>query len=192
MTEDRARLQQFASIANDVYQSRYAQEVQQAISVTIDFNVKEGVATSERTGPDEESIKAAILSLRFFCQDNEHISMRNMATFVAGLSVSQELKDEFSSIRDEFNKYLDREHGPPKFQLAGHTITNREIFQAFMYGKYAHLTKHETVDGWEQLISYNGMRAGFDRILRQFVQTLVWLMGVANKMDAELAAQDAA
>jgi len=192
MNEDRARLKQFISMATEVYESRYAQEVQQPISVRVDFNVKEGFATSERTGPDEESVKAAILSLRFFCQDNEQISLHNMTRFVAQLPVSQTLKDEFSMIRDEFNSYLDRKHGPPQFRLGDHTFTNKEIFEAFMYGKYAHLTQHETVDGWEKLIMFNGMRAGFDHILRQFVQTLVWLMGVSEKIDAELASQSAA
>lgn len=192
MNEDRARLQRFIRSANEVYESRYAQELRQPISVALNFNVKEGFAESSRTGPDEESVKAAILTLRFFCQDNEDISMRNMAAFTAGLSVSQSLKDEFATIRDEFNAYLDREHGPPQFQIGGHTIKNQEIFDAFMYGKYAHLTKHEIVAGWGSLISYDGIRAGFDRILRQFVQTLVWLRTVCEKMDAELATQNAA
>ncbi|QDV43935.1 hypothetical protein Enr13x_37950 [Stieleria neptunia] len=192
MDEDRARLQRFIKSATEVYESRYAQELQQPISVSVHFNLKEGFAESSRTGPDEESVKAAILTLRFFCQDNEDISMRNMAAFTKGLSVNQSLKDEFETIRDEFNAYLDRDHGPPIFKIGGHTIRNREIFEAFMYGKYAHLTKHEIVAGWETLIQYDGMRAGFDRVLRQFVQTLVWLRTVCEKMDAELAAQNAA
>lgn len=190
--DDRARLQRFITKATEVSESRYAQEVQQPISVSINFNVKDGYATSNRTGPDEESVKAAILTLRFFCQDNELISIRNMATFVVGLPVNQSLKDDFATIRNNFNSYLDREHGPPLFQLGERTITNREIFEAFLYGKYAHLTQHETIDGWEKLISFDGMRAGFDRVLRHFVQTLILLRGVCEGMDAELAGQDAA
>lgn len=192
MDEDRARLHRFIESATEVYESRYAQQLQQPISVSVNFNVKEGFAESSRTGPDEESVKAAILTLRFFCQDNEDISMRNMAEFTSGLSVSKSLIDEFTTIRDEFNAYLDRVHGPPMFQIGGHTITNREIFEAFMYGKYAHLTRHKTVAGWEKRISYDGMRAGFDRVLRQFVQTLIWLRTVCEKMDAELAAHNTA
>ena len=192
MDENRARLQRFIGKATEVYESRYAQELQQPISVSVNFNVKEGIATSSRTGPDEESVKAAILTIRFFCQDNEHISLRNMAAFVADLPVSQSTKDEFTTIRNEFNSYLGREHGPPQFRFDDHTITNREIFEAFMYGEYAHLAQHETVAGWEKLISFDGMRAGFDRVLRQFIQTLVWLRGVCEKMDAELAGHNAA
>jgi len=192
MDENRSKLQRFIAKATEVYESRYAQEVQQPISVSVDFHVKEGSATSSRTGPDEEPVKAAILTLRFFCQDNEHISLRNMSIFVSGLQVGQSLKDEFTTIRDKFNCYLDHVHGPPQFQIDGHMITNREILEAFLYGKYAHDTQHETIDEWEKLISFDGMRAGFDRVLRQFVQTLVWLRGVCEKIDAELARQNTA
>ena len=108
MNAGRMRLQRFITKATEVYQSRYAQEVQQPICVYVNFNVNEGYATSSRTGPDEESVKAAILTLRFFCQDNEHISLRNMANFVSGLSASQSLKDEYATIRNEFNSYPTR------------------------------------------------------------------------------------
>jgi hypothetical protein len=166
----RERLQHFISKADDAYQSRFAKEVQQPISVSVKFNVAEGIATSSRTGPDEEAVKSVLLTLRFFCQDNEPISLRNMASFVAGLPVSQKHKDDFAAIRNEFNAYLDRPNGPPQFHIGGHVVTNREIFEAFLYGKYAHLTQHATVSGWEQLISYDGMRSGFDRVLRQFTK----------------------
>jgi hypothetical protein len=186
---NRERLQHFINKADEVYQSRFAKEVQQPISVSVNFNVAEGFATSNRTGPDEEAMKSALLTLRFFCQDNEPISLRNMSGFISGLSVSQKHKDDFAAIRNEFNSYLDRPHGPPQFQIGGHVVTNREIFEAFMYGKYAHLTQHATVSGWEQLISYDGMRSGFDRVLRQFIQTVVWLKGVCERVDTELCGQ---
>lgn len=192
MNENRTRLKQFIKKATEVYESRYAKELLQPISVAINFNTNEGYASSSRTGPDEESVRAAILTIRFFCQDNERISLRNMATFVDGLPVNQALKDEFADIRDEFNSYLDLEHGPPHFRFGDNIVTNREIFEAFMYGEYAHLTKCDTIDGWKKLVSFTGMRAGFDRILRQMVQTLVWLRIVCEKIDNELAEQDAA
>ena len=46
--------------------------------VTISAKIGQAVE-SHRQGPDEESTDAFVLTMRFFVQDNESISLRNMA-----------------------------------------------------------------------------------------------------------------
>ncbi|MBI3413013.1 MAG: hypothetical protein HY051_02965 [Candidatus Aenigmarchaeota archaeon] len=63
--------------------------------------------TIERSGPGDEAIDAFVLTLRFFVQDNESISLRNFAHLYAGLPVDQELIDNFNAARDALNSFLD-------------------------------------------------------------------------------------
>ena len=56
----------------------------QKTGVTLSW--KEGdPVTIERSGPDDEAIDAFVLTLRFFIQDNESTSLRNLANLYAGL-----------------------------------------------------------------------------------------------------------
>ena len=86
------------------------------------------------------------------------------------------------------NAYLDAPHGPPCFQIgSGEYITNRQIFEAFTYGKYAHLTQAETVQGWEKLIMGDGLRAGYDRVLRRMLLDIVSMAAYVEKLRKALA-----
>ena len=74
--------------------------------VTIHY--KQGVgAWSELHGPDEESREAMLLTLRFFVQDNEQSSLRNMADAYDALPVDPTLPSQFHDIRKQVNEFLD-------------------------------------------------------------------------------------
>ena len=68
----------FCKKVQELENSRYLFDAKQS---GIEFNFKwhkdKGI-TQKRTGPDEESIKAFILTLRFFVQNNERISIYNI------------------------------------------------------------------------------------------------------------------
>jgi len=51
----------------------------------------------ETNGPPDDSIEAFVLTLRFFIQDNESISIRNIATLIDSLPVSDVIKDRFAT-----------------------------------------------------------------------------------------------
>ena len=57
-------------------------------------------------GPSEITNDATVLTLRFFLQDNENISLHNMAELYQKLCVSARLVNEFVNIRQEINNYL--------------------------------------------------------------------------------------
>lgn len=115
-------------------------------------------ATSERHGPDEESIDAFLLTLRFFIQNNEEISLQNMSKKYEFLKsnpkIDSRIFDYFESYRSQINSYLDTPHHMLKFKdRDGNEITNRYIFDTFLYGNLAHGTskpyKKEQYDEWK-------------------------------------------
>ena len=193
MSKEEMILRHFIEKAKDLCNSRYCKSLTET-NLSVKIQWKGGKASSQRTGPDEEEIKAFILTLRFFCQDNEPTSLRNMQKMIESLDIDAQFMDDFLSIRNSLNHFLDNIDLVPIITISdqtspmsrGQTPSNREIFDAFMYGKYAHLTKHEVVESWEKLVAGPSMRAKFDQILREFVSHIAALSGVCSDI---LAAQ---
>lgn len=104
-------------------------------------------AQAFRHGPDEEAIDAFVLTMRFFVQDNETISFRNMADVYSVLPVTKELTDKFNDARSKTNAGLD---SATPISLNGTTLTSRVVFDTFLYGGLAHANagKKATFDSW--------------------------------------------
>ncbi|QDT42696.1 hypothetical protein Pan241w_27840 [Gimesia alba] len=183
-TDDKA-IYHFITKTNELENSNYWKYLQNT-NLSVNIQWRSGIASSQRIGPGEEETKAFILTLRLFCQDNDLISLRNMKKKIDSLTIDQQLKNEFLDIRDGLNDFLDNFNLIPIITIDEHTPSNREIFNAFMYGKYAHITQHETIESWEKLVSYNGMRAKFDQILREYVAALIALRDVCKKILVDL------
>lgn len=100
-------------------------------------NLEEGGARVEqhRVGPDEEAMDAFVLTFRFFIQDNEQTSLRQMANHYADAPVDQALKDEFAKARDQINRFLD---SPTHINYNNEVLTCRRIMDVFMYGGFSH------------------------------------------------------
>ncbi|QGZ89426.1 hypothetical protein [Microcystis aeruginosa] len=108
-------------------------------------------------GPDEDSISAAMLTLRMFIQKSEVISFKNMEDLYSRLNISKNLKDEFKSLISELNDYLDR-YSPltinsheMRFEKLSTSepnpdqLTNRKLMDIYLYGDYAHLDSSKRV-----------------------------------------------
>lgn len=125
-----------------------------------------------RVGPHHEAVKALLLTIRFFCQDNE-TSIGNVAAMVQSLPIAEELKSQFAESRDNFNAFLDR---PTTITFPNGTgaDTNRAIFVTFLYGTFAHAhrERRRRVKTWEQQPYFDDLRATFDRILFEFVNAV--------------------
>lgn len=89
-------------------------------------------------GPDEESTRSLVLTLRLFMQDSDRISLRNMDELYGSLPLSAGVKHEFTSWRTQLNAFLDSDS-----QLAieeARQLSYREILCIFVYGAYAHVS----------------------------------------------------
>jgi hypothetical protein len=167
----------------------YTQELKKPISVSMQF-ARTHVDVS-REGPADESLRAFLLSFRLFRDDKEQISIRNMAERVDTLPIEESLKQAFSDGREALNHYLDSTHRIPEFHIGDRPpLTNRQIFDAFTFGKYAHLTQSKTVEHWEQLVCGESIRAAYDQVLRQFFNYLSFLSQTAADIANELRGLD--
>lgn len=94
-------------------------------------------------GAEGESVDAAFLTLRMFLQNNDRISIGNMAKFY---SQEQELvahRSDFNSVRSQINDFLDRGNGISFF---GKNYTNREVIELLLYGSKGHTNREKEAE----------------------------------------------
>ena len=120
----------------------------------------------QRHGPEEESIDAFVLTYRFFIQDNEMISFRNMSKIYDEMGIAQDKKKVFEGIRETINTFL---NSNSMLTIKDKKYTNREIQDIFIYGGLSHAneTQKRIFDSWkkDQLI--------FEILENEFVWVLV-------------------
>lgn len=99
------------------------------------------------TLPNHEIIKAFVLTIRFFIQNNECSSIKNLAELYKEMPLSDGLKKDFTWARNELNEEFKKK---PFLQLNGEELTHRRIFDTFIYGGLAHANKEkkEEYDKW--------------------------------------------
>jgi hypothetical protein len=144
---------------------------------------------SERTGPKHDAVKAFLLTLRFFRQNNEPTSLCKMEDRVDGLNIDAELKERFRTSKHKFNSFLDK---PPSvsFPAGSGAGTRRQIFEAFLYGIFAHANpKHRRrVKAWEGQPYFDDIRAQFDLVLLEFLKAIAGMANVCREcLEAESA-----
>ncbi len=135
---------------------------------------------SVRRGPSREAIDAFVLTFRFFIQDNESSSFRNIAAVYDTAALDQELKERFQSARHAVNKMLD---SPNLLHIShnGLDLTNREIMLVFIYGGLAHANpeKHKRFQEW---MSFPPAAALFENcftlILGTILHAITYIIGV--------------
>lgn len=105
--------------------------------VTISFQHHEGggTMTQERRGPDEEAIDAFVLTFRYFIQDNEQTSFRNMEQHYLAAPIDPALQQKFVDLRKEINKYLDTKLN---INYNNEELTRRRVMDVCVYGGFSH------------------------------------------------------
>src|SRR5262245_34978825 len=90
----------------------------------------------ETVGPDDDATDSALLTVRMFKQDNDDLSLRNLAQkWLADPGISKELRDWVNAYRGDLNRHLD---SPCMLVVDGVHITNRQILDTFLYGSRSH------------------------------------------------------
>ena len=141
-------LKLFNKTVKDLLDSKFVQYLSEHKKLTVKISFRKGgPLKTEESLPDQHAIKEFLLTLRLFIQKKEEISIRKMAKLYSDLPISAQLKDKFSELRGELNKYLDSD-SPAKFK--GKKLTRRQILNVSLYGKYAHLDEKEIYDKWKK------------------------------------------
>ena len=100
-------------------------------------------------GPSSEATDAFVLTIRFFIQDNEECSLRNVAEHYNGATVGEEHTRQYLANRTEFNAFLDEfmglVHTERVVDRDGNVIssiekrlTRRQVFDICVYGGLSH------------------------------------------------------
>ena len=127
------------------------------------------------TGPEPEAVEAFVLTLRFFVQDNESTSFRKMASLYDELEITQELITQVQEGRAAINAFLDQNS---HMTVHGKTLSNREIFEVFLWGGLAHANpaKKRIFDDWaadDHLFPL--MQMAFHDILVELLRFIFWM-----------------
>lgn len=143
---------------------------------------------SERRGPSPEAIDAFLFTFRFFIQDNERSSLRNIAAVYDAATIEQELKERFKSGRHAVNKLLD---SPNLLNISYNDVrlTNREIMDVFIYGGLGHanLEKEKRFKEWMAFSpTAVTFEACFALILGHVLNAITWIAGVNREAIEEL------
>lgn len=180
---DREVLEIFVESADELRDSRFlAQAKTGGVSTSLSWSGAGGLV-AQRTGPEREAVKAFLLTLRFFCQNNEPTSLCNMENRISALAIDADLKDNFRKFRANFNAFLD---GQPSvgFPAGSGADTRRDIFNTFVYGVFAHANPNyrRQVKTWEGQPYYHDVQAQFDLILLNFLAALAAMANVGRQV----------
>lgn len=146
----RVQLSTFVEKALEVEHSSYIQGVLQQGGVKLTFSWEKGIGGGHSHNfPDQEAVKALVLTARLFAQGNDQVSFRRLSALESDAGISEEWKDRFRNTRDCLNSFLQspsiirNEDGSSKHSYW-------EIYETFVYGGLAHTGKtHEpTYKSW--------------------------------------------
>lgn len=167
-------LQLFNEKAEKLQRSSFTKYVE---TETIGFTVvpRGAVVDVYAVGPDPEVVEAFVLTLRFFVQDNEPTSFRNMGALYEELPIGKDLIRQFQEGRTAINSFLDR---GSHMTVNGKAFSNREILEVFLWGGLAHAnpTKKATFDGWlADGHLYPLMQMSFHDTLVELLRFVFWV-----------------
>ena len=143
-------------------------------------------------GPSVEAVKAFVLTFRFFIQDNETTSLRNIAVLYDASNIDPQQRAYFQSARNEVNKMLD---APNFLNLSynGDTPSNRQVMDVFVYGGLAHANpeKYKTYKDWMSFPPAAViLQACFNKILGHVLQALAYIQQVNENTLKQLSSPE--
>jgi len=144
------------------------------------FDFKTNELKSDAIFPDLENVESYILNLRFFIQDNEPISLHNLMKFYEVHSCDIEKNEKFSELRNILNSEFDKSW---PFLFNGKQLSFRNIFEGFIYSKFAH-SKVKNHEIFNDLTKHSfGYYLAFDYFLRciSLIQDILTMIKHLNK-----------
>ena len=168
--EDLRRSRYFQSILKESSGFNFAFESDDKWSLTI-------------KGPDDDAIKAFVLTFRYFIQDNERCSINNIAKIYNDEPyIPNEIKTEFNNGRKVMKQFLD---SFSILQINKEGIQFKKILDVFFYGGLAHANeqKKELFDKWMKIPVVKGTFVSeFHLILGNIYSFLSLVENLNNKI----------
>ena len=129
-------LELFDEKAAELLSSRFFAEVGGGGAI-VEFK-KDSGWEAIHVGPDDESTRSLVLTLRLFMLNKDPISLQNMDKLYRSLPLSDGLTHEFTGRRNELNAFLGSDS---RLAIAeDRQLSHQEILDIFVYGAYAHVS----------------------------------------------------
>ena len=127
-------------------------------------------------GPDDEAIDAFINTLRFFIQNNEPCSIKNLDKIYSRLGIHNSLKNEFKHARLSLNSFLNSE----SLLTDGETnLKNSELLDVFIYGDIAHSNKKHIFDVWKKDdLNFITVKNEFVKVLNSIFHKIIYIKNI--------------
>ena len=94
-------------------------------------------------GAEGKSVDAAFLTIRMFLQNNDRISIANIAKIYLCEQELQPYQADFNKIRDQVNIFLESSNEVVFF---GKNYSNREAIELLLYGSKGHTNREKEAD----------------------------------------------
>lgn len=132
-------LELFIEKANKLENSGFVNKIKEefTLDVSIDLS-REDPLKIRSIRPNQENIDAFILTFRFFIQDNEATSIRNLQKFFDSEFVTNEEKNRFNAVRKNLNSFLSES---TNLIFKDENISNYMLMDTFIYGDLSHAKK---------------------------------------------------
>jgi hypothetical protein len=133
-----------------------------------------GRAESKAIGPDADQVESLLLTMRFFGQNNEPMSIKNVADAYSRLSLSSWIRDQFDMIRADLNVMLDL---PTQIAWKGHPVTHGDVYYTFLYGEHAHSNpdKQALYKEWQKSEIFGAFEFTFHATLVNYLHKVFWI-----------------
>jgi hypothetical protein len=186
--EQRRRVALFDEMASVLLDSRFVQRVlggPVTTRLTWEQDRDGGSVTVGTDGPDDESVRALVLTIRMFIESRDGISFGEMREIYDDPSVPRDLRSRFHECRDGINQFLDAAPSGVSLNHNGQVLSRREILDVVVYGGLSHANP-------EKRALYEQWRAGppwFALVWDNFTVTLTGLCQCARDirdLNAEL------
>ncbi len=165
--------------ADKLRNSNFVKRITNSSGITLSAGVGKPTTISKR-GPDDENIDAFILTFRFFIQDNELISLRNISMlFKAAVDMEVEATN-VDNAREHLNNYL---NGNTMFDING-PISRRVLMDTFIYGGLSHANppKKKQYDSWSGIgVIFPFMQNEFSIILYEVLNVIVYIRNICEE-----------
>lgn len=132
-------LKLFIAKANKLEESSFLKSIHNEFRIGLKVKVGNPVEINS-VRPQQESIDAFILTFRFFIQDNEAISLRNLQKIFESKLVTKSEKKEYDFIRTELKDFLSE---GAKIEIKEDKPTNLEVMETVLWGELAHTNENK-------------------------------------------------
>jgi hypothetical protein len=166
--ESKKRLELFVERATYIENLSYLEDAENLVGFEVNTSGEKWQVDFYQ--PDDEERDALLFNLRLFVQDKDDISIRRMTELYSDHGISIAWKHEHRTIREELNAKLDVIAAEG---LKG-TITHRDIFYMFLYGKLGHLDEDDsTYKLYQEWVTND---TAYAYMHNTFHSTIIWIL----------------